>query len=329
MVTTPNTTANVLAERAMLVSLRMSCWLPGRIDKALTQENADKYAVPVRRLSTRKYVIDPKTPTYAAVRRALGDLRTRYYWHTLPWAHYGARILPAVSFANYSDDMRKLSERFTDAVDVFCGEWPRLSTLAIAETHGLVTAADLPANIRDRFGCDLQVMPIPTVGDFRVQMSDAQAAQLQQQMQSGVDAQVRDALTLAVREPYERLYKHVSRMVERLSDKDATFHDSLVTGLRDLCQLMPALNITGDAQLDTLRQTAERMVSGVDPEHLRNVPLIRERVAADAKALQGLLEPHVQDNALTAPESDAVTREAAGIEAQMGNMFGFVNNGGV
>ena len=197
------TTSNTLAERAMLVSLRMSCWLPGIIDKAITRDVADKFNVSVARAGKyQKHVIDPQTPTYRAVRRALGDLRTRYYWHTLPWAHYGARILPAVSFAAYSDDMRKLSARFTDAVDAFTAEWPRLTTLALAETHGLVTAADFPANIRDRFGVDMQVMPIPTVGDFRVSMADSDAQALKAQMQAGVDAQVRDALTLAVREPY-------------------------------------------------------------------------------------------------------------------------------
>lgn len=318
---TTNTNARTLAERAMLVSLRMSCWLPGRIDSALTRELADKYDVSTARVAGRKYVIDPKTPSYAAVRRALGDLRTRYYWHTLPWAHYGARILPAVSFGKYSDDMRELSTRFTDAVDVFCAEWPRLSTLAIAETHGLVKASDLPDNIRDRFGCDLQVMPIPTVGDFRVQMSDADAQALQAQMQRGVDAQVQDALTLARREPYERMFKHVSRMVERLSDKDATFHDTLVTGLRDLVQQTPALNLTDDPQLEALRAACERMIAGVDPSHLRDVPAVRAKVAADAKALQEAIAPHVAVNALSAPDSDTVTRDAAQIEAQMQSMF--------
>lgn len=323
----PNT--QTLAERAMLVSLRMSCWLPGVIDKGITREVADKYGVSTQRAGKyQKHVIDPATPSYRAVRRALGDLRTRYYWHTLPWAHYGARILPAVSFAQYSEDMRKLSQRFTDSVETFVSEWPRLQTLAIAETHGLVTAADLPANIRDRFGVDLQVMPIPTVGDFRVQMSDDDAAALKAQMQAGVDSQITEALALAAREPYERLYKHIARMVERLSDPKATFHDSLVTGLRDLCALMPALNITGDTQLDALRDVAERMVAGVDPAQLRDVPVIRDRVCQDARALQGMLAPHVQDNALIAPASDDVRREAASIEATMGAMLGYIGGKG-
>ena len=323
-----STNTQTLAERAMLVSLRMSCWLPGTVDRAITEKVAADYSVSARRAgSYRKYVIDPDTPSYRAVRRALGDLRTRYYWHTLPWAHHGARILPAVSFAQYSDDMRKLSGRFTDAVDAFTGEWPRLTTLAVAQTNGLVKESDFPADIRARFGVDLQVMPIPTVGDFRVSMSDADAAALKAQMELGVQTQIREALALAAREPYERLYKHVARMTERLSNPDASFHDTLVTGLRDLCAMLPAMNLTDDAQLDALRDLADKMVANVTPAQLRDVPVIRERVAKDAEQLKQLIAPHIADTGSAVPESDEVTRAAAGIEATMGSFMAFGVNG--
>lgn len=311
-----------LTERAMLVSLRQSCWLPGRVDTRVSRETAAAHNVSARRVVTRKYVIDPATPSYHGVRRAFGDLRTRHYWYTLPWAHKGPRILPVVNFAPYTDDMRKLTQRATEAVETFTSEYPRLKTLALAEdTKGLIVPADFPANIRDCFGIQHDVMPIPSVGDFRLQMADADAQALREQMRAGIATQEREALQLAMREPYRRLYKHVTRMVERLAP-DATFHDTLVTGLRDLCAMLPVLNLTGDEQLDAMRQLAEKMVANVDPEQLRNVPLIRERVAQDARALQEMLEPHVAVNSLTATEADNVTADAAGIESAMGSMFG-------
>ena len=319
--------AGTLAERAMLVSLRMSRWRAERIDRGISERVASEYKMTAQRAGKyAKYLIDPGTPSYRAVCRAYGDMRTRYYWHTLPWAHHGARIVPAVSFHKYSEDMRKCEQARQDAVNAFTAEWPRLATLSVAESNGLITASDLPDNIRDCFGIDLQVMPIPTVGDLRVQMSAEDAARVKAQMQAGVDAQIREALTVATRDGFERLYKHVSRMVERLSDKDASFHDSLIVGLRDLCAILPALNITDDPQLEVLRDTAERMVAGVEPGHLRDVPLIRERVCQDAKALQEKLAPHVAVNASIAPASDAVIREAAGMEAAMGNMFNFARS---
>ena len=92
-----------------------------------------------------------------------------------------------------------------------------------------------------------------------------------------------------MRDPYERLYSHISRMVERLSDKKAVFRDTLVTGLADLCAILPGLNLTGDERLDDLRKRAERMIAHLDPQDLREVPSIRQNVAREAAQIQNLM----------------------------------------
>jgi hypothetical protein len=89
-----------------------------------------------------------------------------------------------------------------------------------------------------------------------------------------------------MRDPYERLYAHINRMVERLSEKDNVFRDSLVTGLAELCQILPALNLTGDARLEELRKRAERMVCDLDPQDLRDKPSVRRSVARQAFDIQ-------------------------------------------
>lgn len=323
------TTASALSERAMLSSLRMSCWLPPVIDKQVTRELARKYKVSEEEVRVLKYLIHPKTPSYAAVRTAMGSLRTLHYWYTLPWSHGGVQILPAVSFAEYASKMRSGIQTINEAVDVFCGEFPRLRKLAIAKSHGLIKREDFPTDIRSRFGVDFQLSPIPAVHDFRVQMADEDKARAYELMQAGVNQQVEEALKLAVREPYQRLYDHVQRMVERLTakrkgGKEGVFHDTLVTGLVDLCNAMPALNITGDENLRQMAELARQMVANVNPEQLRDVPVIREKVAKDAAALRDLIAPHVAD-APPPPKTvaESVLEEAAGIEAAMGGLMGF------
>jgi hypothetical protein len=94
---------------------------------------------------------------------------------------------------------------------------------------------------------------------------------------------------VAMRDPYERLYSHIARMVERLSDKKAVFRDTLVTGLADLCAILPGLNLTGDERLEELRKRAERMIANVDPQDLREVPSVRQSVARQAAEIQSLM----------------------------------------
>ena len=319
-------TANALAERAMLVSLRMSRWFPGKIDAKVSEEVAARYGMTKGKAGRyEKYLIPPNTPSYAAVRRAYNQLRSDYYWYTLPWAHRGEHILPAVLFTKFSDTMRDDIRTAEDATTIFCGEAPRLFELSIASSNGLITANDIPANIRGCFDINLQVMPVPTAVDFRVQMSQADADKVKAMMQQGVDAQVRDALAKAARDPYVKLYEHIKRVVERLSDPNKVkFEDSLVTGLADICAMLPAWNLGGDAELDALRQDAERMIAGVTPDDLRKAGATRERVLGDARALQDKIAPRVADNTLQPHAADIVTREAAAIETAMGGMFRFV-----
>lgn len=315
--------ASALAERAMLVSLRMSLWQPPKVDRALTQSLAAQHGVTPDMVKAIKYVIPLSTPSYAALHTAQGAMRTAYYWYTLPWAHKGPRILPAVLFAKFADAMRQCRQVCDDAAQVFAGEFPRLQQLSIANGRGIITAADFPDDIRTRIGVDLQVMPIPQMPDFRLDMSDSQAAALKEQMRAGLAAQERDALANATREPFKKLFVHLTRMVERLNGvkangNPADFRDSLVDGLLKLTAVIPALNITGDPQLADIADAAQAMVRGVSADQLREVPVIRARVAADAADLIKRITPHViSDNTLT-PEADAVMKAAGEVEVAMG-----------
>ena len=109
------------------------------------------------------------------------------------------------------------------------------------------------------------------------------------EIKEGIQAELQKTMQAAMRDPYERLYGHISRMVERLSDKKAIFRDTLVTGLADLCAILPGLNLTGDERLDDLRKRAERMVAHLDPKDLREVPSIRQNVAREAAEIQSMM----------------------------------------
>ena len=75
-------------------------------------------------------------------------------------------------------------------------------------------------------------------------------------------------------------------MAAKLADKKGIFRDTLVTNIVELCQILPALNLTGDAQLEKLRQQAEQLVKGLDPQDLREVPAVRRATAKKAREIQ-------------------------------------------
>src|ERR1700692_3711456 len=133
-----------LNERAMLASLAVSRWSAARTDKKVTAEVAKRHEVNAKVGHYRKFAIDVDAPTFKAVGTAAGDIRNRHYFYTLPWGQDGARILTALSFEDYSKEMRKLRTVFEGAVEKFVVDYPHLKENAKRELKGLYDESDYP-----------------------------------------------------------------------------------------------------------------------------------------------------------------------------------------
>lgn len=277
---------NSLSERAMLVSLNIRRWSAALTDKKITLEVAAKHAVNEKRAGRyRKYAIDTKALTFEAVGTAASALRNKHYFYTLPWSHDGARILPAAMFEQYSQETRALKTLFEKAVEAFLADYPVLKAAARVELNGMYNENDYPVNMAAKFGVDVKMMNLPDEADFRVSLPDAAMAEIKQ----GIQTEMAKTLQIAMRDPYERLYEHISRMVARLSEKGGVVRDTLVSGLADLCAVLPGLNLTNDPQLEDLRRRAERMIQNVNPQELRDHPAVRRSVARQATEIQQLM----------------------------------------
>ncbi len=290
-------TTTTLAERAMLASLNIRRWAASLTDKRITAEVASNHAVNEKRAGKyRKNAIDVDAPSFQGVISAASELRNQHYFYTLPWGQDGARILPAAMFDQYSDEMRTLKRTFEHAVKVFVDDYPLLKIAAKRELNGMYNEADYPVNIAAKFGVDISFMPLPDEQDFRAALSEEAVADIKE----GIRAELQKTTELAMREPYERLYSHISRMVERLSDRKGVFRDTLITGLSDLCAVLPALNIAGDPNLDEMRRRAERMIAHVHPQDLREAPALRRDVARQAAEIQQLMAGYMGANSTEA-----------------------------
>lgn len=88
-----------------------------------------------------------------------------------------------------------------------------------------------------------------------------------------------------------RLGEHLKRMSDRLTTdyvqgeaKQRRFHDSLVDGALELCDLTKALNVVNDVGLETARRDLEQALLGITPNELRKNEHIRQdtKKAVDA-----------------------------------------------
>ena len=127
-------------------------------------------------------------------------------------------------------------------------------------------------------------MPLPDASDFRVSLGNEEQERIKRQITASVEA----SLTLASRELWQRTYDAVSHMADRLRAYKVTeegvehkFHDTIVTNLVKLVDVMPKLNVNHDPELDRLAAEIRSSLL-VNPETLRKSESVRMDTARTA-----------------------------------------------
>jgi hypothetical protein len=279
---------NALASRAMVVSLSISQWTARRLDRKITDEvnkkhNAADDAGRYNKLLLPKEALDGIT---SIVSETGAEFRKR----TLPWIDNGGRIMSADAFMAHAAWMRGQERKFTRAVEDFLAKYPTYVQEARNRLNGMFDQDDYPHTevLRSKFSMELKVLPVPSASDFRVAMSQAQADQIR----ADIERTVNEATANAVKDIYARVAEVTGRMVERLNaykpakgkgDKsEGVFRDSLVDNIRDLIDILPALNITGDPALTAMADRLRPLVEH-DAVVLRENEGIRRDVAQEAQ----------------------------------------------
>lgn len=265
-----------LSDRALLVSLSISQWTARKLDKKETQQLSAKYGTAEGMARVNKLLL-PKDSALDKVHKKAGEIRTAYYEQTLPWATDGSRILPSAHYLAFAEEMRKMLDDWHKLKDQFITEYPNLKDDARRLLNGLFNERDYPRveEVAQKFAARIEFFPIPDAKDFRRTLLDEEAEAREKE----IEETYRRVTAEAMRDCWQRLYDVVERAVERLSDPENIFRDSLVENAKELCRLLPRLNITDDPNLERMRQEVERTLCRQNPETLRRAPDIRANVA--------------------------------------------------
>ena len=138
-------------------------------------------------------------------------------------------------------------------------------------------------------------LPVAQPDDFRVRLGDAQVARIRAE----IEARNAELVENANRDLWQRVQAVTSRLIERLSAFEVDpvagtrlhpFRDSLIENLRALLEIMPRLNITGDARIEQVRQALAEKVARHDPEALRADPHLRAEVIDAASGILARME---------------------------------------
>ena len=274
---------------AMLVEFNASVWTARKLDKTTTDEVvAHKNATAKDAARVNKHLLAGRTEL-DVITQAVGRARAYVYDHTLPWSDSGLRLLPTKNFMAFTERMHEFNDEIEALVKSFVAIYPTLITAQAMALGDMFRRDDYPTanEIMTKFAFRVNYMPVPVAGDFRVDVGNEAQAELKQKL----DELAEERINNAMRDIRERLSTHLKRMSDRLTTdyvqgeaKQRRFHDSLVDGALELCDLTKALNVVGDTTLEGARKELEGLLVGVTAQELRKNEAVRQdtKKAVDA-----------------------------------------------
>jgi len=275
---------------AMLVEFNASVWTARKLDKTTTDEVvATKHAAAKDAARVNKHLLAGRTEL-EVIQQAVGRARQYVYDKTSPWSDSGLRLLPNISFMAFTEKLDDFEHEFTALVKSFVTIYPSLITAQAMALGDMFKRDDYPSanEIMTKFSFRVNYMPVPTSGDFRVDVGNAAQAELKARL----DKLTQERIDNAMADVRERLSAHLKRMSDRLTTdyvqgeaKPRRFHDTLVDGALELCDLTKALNIVNDPALETARRDLEQVLVGVTPTELRKNEAVRQDVKKNVDAI--------------------------------------------
>ena len=268
-----NISAPTLSSSAILIDFSISQWTGRKLDKRASEEVEVSNSASLGVANVHKRIMG-KCPELDAIHKFVGNLRNSHYSMTLPWSDQGLRIVTTMGLEKYTKAMTERQQQFEKLVGKFIQVYATRIDEAKTTLGNLFVSDDYPSleMMQSKFGWRLNFIPIQESGDFRVDIGNEQAEVLKDQYTKYYDTQY----TNAMNDLWDRLYKPLARMSERLdypedADKDTkkVFTKTLVSNVTEVLDLLKAFNVNDDRDMEMAHKKLRHALNGITPEALR------------------------------------------------------------
>ncbi len=260
---------------ATLCKLKVRKWVGKRRDKNAARHTEQDHGAVTGAFSTYKKLFAGTEDKLRAVNSVLDAARTRHYQMTLPWSttgmdeagrRDGPRLLANTLFMEYISEMGAAKHAMENVLDEFERAYP---TLLLEAKKNLGKAFDITqyppsSSIRELFALEFEFSPIPAGADYKG-LPQKQVAALADKLNKSMQ----QCMENAMRDVWDRTYTVVHKMHERLANPKNTFHDTLVSNVREMADLLQHLNAVKDPGIEDIRNKIEANLCRFEPEVLR------------------------------------------------------------
>ena len=274
--------------RTTMAAVRLAfTWLGVRKTLAPEQRTTAARAFHADRelLSASKLILDLKHPAYRAVAAVRSEASGYWRTVTLPFPDAGIRLLPQNSLGMFASTMQTYRERLQESARELSSQYDTIKSEAQRRLGTLFNASDYPTTLDGLF--DLEVS-YPTIDPPNYLMAlhpdvyQAEQARVRERFESAVELAEQAFAT-----ELQRLTAHLAERLTGLHDgQPKVFRDSAVENLREFFERFRRLNIRSSPELDMLVEEAQQVITGIEPQQLRDSVRLRQMVARDFEQIQ-------------------------------------------
>jgi hypothetical protein len=271
-------------------------WLGTR--KTLTTEQkaqaADTFGAEGQFLSAGKKLLDTKHPAFKAVTGVRSRIISLWKGMSLPYPEPGVRLIRQDQIDVFTEQLANLKEELDEAVWRLDEHYAELKSAARDRLGSLFNSADYPESLRGMFQVTWD-FPSVEPPDYLRQLNPDVYRQECERVASRFD----EAVQLAESAFIEELQGLVSHLTERLAGqsdgKPKVFRDSAIENLTQFFGRFRDMNVRSNEQLDDLVGQCQQVVSGVEPQSLRDNQVLRTSVAGELSQVQSVLDDLLVD----------------------------------
>jgi hypothetical protein len=260
----------------MLSELSISCWTGRKLDKKVSEEVDAVKNTKGRAGNYHKHLLAGSAALDNVTKYAAG-VRLWHNKRTLPWSDSGARLITMAGFVDYKQQLTEHERNFNALVANFVAVYPTLISAAAFQLGELFNRDEYPEadEIARKFRFGYTFSPVPTAGDFRVDINEDAKRELVAQYESHFNARLEGAM----QDAWGRLHDCLTHMSDRLSANDdgtrRVFHGTMLTNAQELVELLGHLNITKDDKLESARKALAATLLTTDLSTLKESDEVR------------------------------------------------------
>ncbi len=280
---------------AMLLDISISVFTGRKSDKKTGDEvAAAKGAGNRQATSVQKHLF--------AGDKDLTDINTYANWCrvrvaqlTLPWTDTGTRLLPTRQFFMVKAELDTMQAEFDRRVDVFVNGYAQKISNAAFALGQLFDRNEYPTpdQVRGKFAFRFHFSPVPSSGDFRVDIPAQAMDEVRAQFMQQADERIKQAVDSVWTRIYETAKTLQYKMTEPAQGSNTTrprLHESTVEQANELVDLLDGLNIFDDPDMRQMQNELREALQVGDIRSLREDVEVRAQVRSKMDSILSKFE---------------------------------------